>query len=420
MPDYQVYPNRNQSPRRPSLDAIAPDPLAARIDALIADTQRRQAAESQPAASMSAPSAPQTVQSGVSLRAPQQQTPGDVDAVSNFLSPHADDQSFTPTGASGPEYPKPAERRVNYDFGDGHTGSYADTSLMPWEQKQADAADARDADKLKQADTLNAFFNPQAEQMRGEQQQQAVEKAVAPVNAAGHNALELQHEKNAGDIELQKVRNEGLVDTAHVKTAGSVMDPSQVEWLAQQATRDFNGTMSKVPSAMRPQILQRLAQLDVNPNSPTNQSKQMSETSNDILDVLDRNDYTGQAQQLHAKGLFTPGVGSIRRFAAEHGAGTLLGVDDNTASQMGQFETTHGLLISAIQRAHAGARGAGNSDMAARFEKLLADQGDIPTFLGELKGMRGLLEQYASHTNPTRGFTTGMSESDDLGPAWGK
>jgi hypothetical protein len=34
--------------------------------------------------------------------------------------------------------------------------------------------------------------------------------------------------------------------------------------------------------------------------------------------------------------------------------------------------------------------------------------------------VRGLLEQYASHTNPTRGFTTGASARPDLGADWGK
>lgn len=262
-------------------------------------------------------------------------------------------------------------------------------------------------------------------------QDKTTEEAVAPT-IQGQTARDVEGMKGQYDLQSEgmkgqtardvaNIQNVGKIVPAQLKEAGTAMDPQQVDWLAQQASRDFNGVMGKIPTAMKKPVLDRLAQLDANPQSPTNQQRQMSEASNDILDTIDRNNYTGQAENLHNQGLFTPVVGTVRRFAAQHGAGTLLGMGDQTASDLGQFETTHGLLMSMIQRAHAGARGAGNSEMAARFEKLLADQGDLPTFLGELKGMRGLLEQYASHTNPTRGFSTGApaATGEDLGANWG-
>jgi hypothetical protein len=151
----------------------------------------------------------------------------------------------------------------------------------------------------------------------------------------------------------------------------------------------------------------------------TNQTRQMGETATDILDLLDRTGYEQQAKDLQTKGLFSPGIGTARRFLSQHGMGTLAGVDDATASQMGQFETTHDLLLSAIARAHAGARGAGNTGMAQRFEKLLSTVGDLPTFAGQLRGMRSLLEQYAKHVDPNRKmspvFGQESNNDNDLG-----
>lgn len=130
----------------------------------------------------------------------------------------------------------------------------------------------------------------------------------------------------------------------------------------------------------------------------TASSRQMSEQANDVLPGIDRVSKLGQ--ELHDLGIFTPGIGSLRQAFANHGAGSLMGMGPDVAGKIGNFNSEMGLLISAIQRAHAGARGAGNEAMAKRFEELLNAQGDIPTFLGALGGAKNWMQQYASHTNP--------------------
>lgn len=264
--------------------------------------------------------------------------------------------------------------------------------------------------------------------MRGADVRDAISKAVAPIDAKGQYDLadEGMKDQSAQTVEgmrgqsaqnVAEINNEGKIGAVEAKGGGTPgADPATIDGLAKSAALDFHGTMGSVPNALKPAVLQRLYQIDSNPQSPTNQTKQMSEAANDILDVMDRNNFAGQATDLNNKGLFAPGLGWLRRTASQHGMASLMGVDDATAGQIGQFESTHDLLMSALARAHAGARGAGNNGMADRFEKIMNDQGDIPTFLGDLQGIRGLLEQYASHVNPNRGFS---SAGDDLGADWG-
>lgn len=283
------------------------------------------------------------------------------------------------------------------------------------QQELEDAADQQHREQASQEHekhlhTLQDFFLPQAEEQRAALQKDKME----PINAQGQTARDVATINSQGDIDKQRVANE-----AKVGVGGFGGDNPTVQYWAEQAMRD-SSFLTKIPAAQRPAIEAQMAHMGGTPGTPTNQEKQMSETANDVLDVLDTNGYEDQARGLSDQGLFAPGIGSVRRWAAQHGLGTLFGMGDDTAQKIGQFETLHGLLISAIQRAHAGARGAGNSDMAARFEKLLADQGDLPTFLGGLTGMRALLGQYASHTNPNRARPAAAgADPDDLGAAWG-
>lgn len=293
-----------------------------------------------------------------------------------------------------------ASGAVTSGFASGATP--ADASIL-----QADIAGdpdfgvkARDAVR-KQQDTYDAgvaYEQPEAKKMRDEDAAQKMALAAAPEEAKSRGSVLEERVKQAGMLDLLKQKQSGESELVKMFSRGNTGDPS-------------TGT-SNVKMTLGPQG-PSFQQIPI-----TNQTRQMSETANDILDLLDKSGYEGQAQTLHDKGMFSPGIGIARRYLAHHGLGTLAGVDDRTASDMGQFETTHDLLLSAIARAHAGARGAGNTGMAERFDKLLASQGDLPTFLGQLKGMRGLLNQYAQHTNPGRASqdqAVAAPESDDLG-----
>ena len=90
----------------------------------------------------------------------------------------------------------------------------------------------------------------------------------------------------------------------------------------------------------------------------------------------------------------------FRQFLVNHGASSMLGYGGNAQAESGQFQTDLGLLQSGVARAHAGARGAGNSAIAARFEKMMNAGGDLPTFLSEMNGVKDVLGIYAQHTNP--------------------
>lgn len=144
----------------------------------------------------------------------------------------------------------------------------------------------------------------------------------------------------------------------------------------------------------------------------TNQTKQMSESANDLLPMIDN--VQGQAKELEKLGLFQPGVGTVRNFLASHGMGSMMGMGPDVAEKIGRFNSDLGLLQSGVARAHAGARGAGNSGIAERFEKLMASQGDVPTFLGGLNGVRDLLKVYAAHTNGAPATADPYSD-----PNWG-
>jgi len=221
--------------------------------------------------------------------------------------------------------------------------------------------------------------NVAAQADKAQQEKLAIARAPNEATAAGNLAVEKAKAAQAADAQKHKedvmqtflgMQNAGSTGPKYKMSVNANMDPS----------------FSEIP-----------------PPPMSNQTRQMAESSKNILDTLDNSDYEGQAMRLQQKGLFQPGVGLIRRGAAHYGVGTLLGVPDQTATDLGQFESTHDLLVANVARALAGARGAGNSAMAARFEKIMNDSGDIPTFLGELKGVRSFLEQQASVLNPGQG-----------------
>lgn len=312
-------------------------------------------------------------------------------------------------GSTTTPEPDPSEgTTTEYDFGNGtKPGSFAGMSQAtlntPYEKDQAAEAadaDARDAEKVKQADLLNEFFNPQAEQQRAEETANKAAIATAPIEAKGKY-----------DLAAEEIKANAARDVASAKAnpfGGSFGDGSNptVDYWAQNAMRD-RSMLTQIPAALRGAVEARMASMGGSPQAPTNQAKQMAETAKDLLDVIKQAGGTtgisGLAQNLQQKGLFNPLVGPIRRFAAEHGAGTLMGVDDQTASDIGYFNDITDLLKSGLSRAHAGARGAGNSEMAARFDKLLGGIGDFPTFSGQLGAIETILRQYASKLYPEYG-----------------
>jgi hypothetical protein len=247
--------------------------------------------------------------------------------------------------------------------------------------------------KQQEYETGVAYEQPEALKMRNEDTARKMGLAMAPNAQLGANGVAEQEVKNRGALDLLREKQHGESELYKMFSGGG----------------DANGpsappTMSIGPSGVS------LHQPTMNPGL-----QKMSMAANDILDMLDSQNYEGQAKDLQQKGLFTPGIGGARRFLAQHGMGTLAGVDDATAKQMGKFESDHDLMMTQIANAITGARGAGSSAIANRFDKILSTAGDLPTFYGQLEAVRSMLEGMARHTNKRRGGMAPGAGTEDLG-----
>jgi hypothetical protein len=219
-------------------------------------------------------------------------------------------------------------------------------------------------------------------------------------------ATEREGMKGASAANVAGIQNIGKIAPAQIKagtefgaTGGSTTQgPDAVQYWASQAMRDSN-VLTKLPASMKQAVAMQMAQSGGDVNTMTNQTRQMSEAANDLLPLIDN--VQNKARALQSQGLFDVVRSPVRQFLVSHGMGTLLGHGENAAAETGQFQTDLGLLQSGVARAHAGARGAGNTGMIERFEKLMNASGDLPTFLGELNGVKDLLSVYAKHTNPS-------------------
>lgn len=234
---------------------------------------------------------------------------------------------------------------------------------------------------------------------------------MAVQGARGQNALDVENLRGQYGLQGDVLKNQGATDVARIKEgpfasgdAGGGSNSIIDNW-ARQAMSD-SSLLAKLPASAKEAVAARMGQMGGDIATPTNQTKQMSEAANDLLPMIDA--VQQRAQALQSKGAFDLVGSPLRQFLVKHGAGSVLGymnADPSLADEAGRFETDLGLLQSGVARAHAGARGAGNTGMAERFEKLMGAQGDLPTFLGQLQGVRDLLNIYARHTNPGIGTT---------------
>ena len=253
--------------------------------------------------------------------------------------------------------------------------------------------------------------------IRGNDVADKSEIATAPITAKGgfdlaqegmrnRSALDVERQRGENAARTTTIANEGKIIPAQIKAddaPNNQLDPQSLQYWVRQAQID-RGVLSQIPAAQRSQVLNALAAGGVDSHSLTNQSKQMAETAHDLLKIIQQaggeSGILGMAKELEGQGLFNPVVGPIRKFAASHGAGSLMGVDDATSAKIGEFNNITDLLRSGLARAHAGARGAGNSGMAERFDKLLGGIGDFPTFAGQLQGIEELLRTYSGNLFP--------------------
>lgn len=224
------------------------------------------------------------------------------------------------------------------------------------------------------------------------------------------DALNLENTKGKYALEGEAMKGQTARDVAKLKEGafggGDAASNPIIDFWAEQAKND-SSLLAKLPAAAKDAVAARMAQMGGTVETMTNQTRQMSEAANDLLPMIDS--IQQRAAALQGKGAFDLVGSPIRQFLVRHGASSL---EPGVADEAGRFETDLGLLQSGVARAHAGARGAGNTEMAARFEKLMNAQGDLPTFLSQLNGVRDLLSIYARHTNPNIAASDPYSNPD--------
>lgn len=291
---------------------------------------------------------------------------------------------------------------------------------------------------------------------RGSDLNEKVTESVAPIQARGavdtqlqgmrgQNALDVENLRGQYGLESEAMKAGAARDVANIKEGpfaggggGSPEGSDLVDYWANQVLNSPKGytvLSSLKDKNLLEAVQQRIAQKGGDVKNLTNQTQQMGESASALLDQMPS--VLSLGEHLNQQGLFNPVIGPIRSFFAKHGVSSLMGVDPQTSSDIGDFETQMGLLQSGIARAHAGARGAGNSEIAKRFEDLLNAKGDYSTFLGKMHGAASFLQQYqaalksgANPDNPNDPLMRqleqqlraqgGSPAGADLGPAWGQ
>lgn len=244
-------------------------------------------------------------------------------------------------------------------------------------------------------------------------QQGDIARSTAAPKVQGQYALAGDTLKNKGAMDVENARAASALALENAKAAsaekishiahdnpfgeGGGGGSNEVDQWAQAAANSPNGyaVLSSIKDKNLLNAVQaRLAETGRMPQKLSNQTQQMGEAASALLDQMPGVLTLGE--KLNQAGLFHPVVGTVRQFLANHGAASVAGVDPQTASDIGDFNTQMGLLQSGVARAHAGARGAGNSEIAKRFEQLMNANGDYPTFLGSMRGMTSFLSRYQS------------------------
>lgn len=136
----------------------------------------------------------------------------------------------------------------------------------------------------------------------------------------------------------------------------------------------------------------------------TQQSRAQMETAREILPHITK--IQQEAQELDQLGLMGPLAGKWRDIQANpQGAQRILasiaGPGPNS-QKVGKFMTDVGLMMTAVARAHGGARGGGSPAMLEHMKGIMDAQGkDLPTFLGNLDSAREWMEGYATQGQPS-------------------
>jgi len=205
----------------------------------------------------------------------------------------------------------------------------------------------------------------------------------------------------AGELALQKKRIE--------LSGGSGADPETVAfWVRQIQSDPTQWNMLANNKPLQQAVQGGLAKAGADLNKLTAQGRAMKETAQEILPQIEK--IEAEAKSLDQKGLMGPLRGRWRDFATRKiGAESLVGGGEN-GKAVGKFQTDLGLLMTAVARAHGGARGGGSPAMLEHMRDILDAHGkDLDIFLGNLAATREWMQGYAE-------MGGAKPPSDDWGP----
>ncbi len=178
--------------------------------------------------------------------------------------------------------------------------------------------------------------------------------------------------------------------------AGSAVDPESVAYWVRQVKNDPTVLSQLTGNKPLKQAVENALPKDGgNLDKLSAQSKAMKEIAGEILPHITK--IKEEAKDINALGLMGPIRGRWRDFATQKvGAQELVGGGEN-ARKVGKFQTDIGLLMTAVARAHGGARGGGSPAMLEHMKDIMDAHGkDLDVFLGNLDSAKDWMQGYST------------------------
>jgi hypothetical protein len=241
--------------------------------------------------------------------------------------------------------------------------------------------------------------------MTPEQQSQAAGRSATLNQSAIRDTAEQAQRTQTNAFEARRL---ALQEKSLALKGGANVTPEDVAYFVREYQND-PATTEKAMAGNAPlkQAVQKgLVSAGVSLDTLTNQAKTMKETAKSILPQISK--VEDLAARIDKAGLMGTVGGRVRNVSSnESWAAGMAGLTPDQRKLVGQFQSESGLLISAIARAHGGARAGGSPQMIEQLKTLLgATNSDLPTYLGKLAGAKEWMQNYADMGTPAASGST--------------
>src|SRR5262245_37393649 len=210
--------------------------------------------------------------------------------------------------------------------------------------------------------------------------------------------------KTITTADIDKLRETYRLDPrVNIQVAGPKPEKTTVDYWTEAIQHDpsmWNMLANNKP--LQQAVQASLATKGVSLNKITAQTRGQMETAKEILPHIST--IRREAQELDQLGLMGP-IGSRWRdlVLGKVGASELVGGGAN-GRKAAKFMTDVGLLMTAVARAHGGARGGGSPMMLEHMQHIMGAHGkDLQMFLGNLDSAREWMQGYATQDQPGGG-----------------